>query len=31
MFGVVDGAVHQFRIDAAKDPFKWYHVNKIAG
>ncbi|KAH6679876.1 hypothetical protein F5X68DRAFT_138617 [Plectosphaerella plurivora] len=31
MFGIIDGGIHQFRVDAAKNPFKWYHVNKIAG
>ncbi|KZL68268.1 fungal fucose-specific lectin protein [Colletotrichum tofieldiae] len=31
IYTIVDGAIHQYRVDAATDPFKWFHINRIAG
>ncbi|GKT40463.1 uncharacterized protein ColSpa_00644 [Colletotrichum spaethianum] len=29
IYTLVDGAIHQYRVDAATDPFKWFHVNAL--
>ncbi|TKW49863.1 hypothetical protein CTA1_703 [Colletotrichum tanaceti] len=29
IFTISDGVIRQYRVDAAKDVFKWYHVNDL--
>ncbi|KAK6213622.1 hypothetical protein QIS74_09624 [Colletotrichum tabaci] len=31
IFTISDGVIHQYRVDAASDPFKWFHVNSLNG
>ncbi|KAK1991361.1 hypothetical protein LX36DRAFT_663373 [Colletotrichum falcatum] len=30
-FTIMNGAIHQYRVEASADPFTWYHVNKLDG
>ncbi|EFQ31350.1 hypothetical protein CGRA01v4_10661 [Colletotrichum graminicola] len=30
-YTLVDGSIHQYRVEASADPFMWYHVNQLMG
>ncbi|KAK1586091.1 uncharacterized protein LY79DRAFT_670537 [Colletotrichum navitas] len=30
-YTLVDGSIHQYRVEASADPFTWYHVNQLLG
>ncbi|KAK2042809.1 hypothetical protein LZ31DRAFT_632456 [Colletotrichum somersetense] len=30
-YTIINGAIHQYRVEAAADPFTWYHVNQLNG